>query len=76
MSKTYKLMIFLVHSGLESQRSNLTFSSIMSVEEFMEISYNQDVISEIVKYALDNFEYELSHSQICNGVSLFLEALN
>ena len=74
-TREYNAMMYVVHSGLESQRSKLTIQSDTTVENFSSQGDNEKVVMTIFNWCLENMNYELSNNQICNGINLFLIAL-
>jgi len=73
LSEKYKLLIYVVHSCLESNRNKLVVDGKTTVDNFRENKTNNDKCLEIHKFVLDNFIYELSWNQLANGINLFLK---
>jgi hypothetical protein len=74
MSTNYYLMMYYVHSYLESVKSELKFDKNTTVENFRAVPENDAHCKKVFEYGLSQFNYELSHNQVCNGINLLLKS--
>ncbi len=73
-SDKYTLLVFYVQSCLIAVRKDLIVTPATTVENFQDDKKNAGICQGIFKSALDQYNYELSHNQMCNGINLFLKA--
>jgi hypothetical protein len=74
MTEKYRLLVYYVHSYLESVRGELKITKDTTVENFREDPDNESHCKRVFTYALKQFDYELSNSQVSNGINLLLIA--
>ena len=74
MTEKYKLLMYAVHSCLENNRKDLIIDQHTTVDNFRNNEVNEKYCLEIHKWALDNWDYDLSWNQMANGINLFLKA--
>jgi hypothetical protein len=65
--------MYYVHSYLESVKSELKFDKNTTVENFRDVPENDAHCKKVFEYGLSQFNYELSHNQVCNGEVKFVE---
>lgn len=73
----YQLIIHYVHSLLEQNRERFLFfekHEVDMIHDFLTYQPNQKILAEITKLAKTTFEYDISFSQQCNAVELFLKS--
>lgn len=73
-SDKYILLMYFVHSMLESRKNELVFDENTTVENFRENEINNKKCLDIHEICLTHYDYELSWNQIANGINLFLNA--
>ena len=74
MTDKYTLLMYYVHSYLESVKGELYYNQDTTVENFADNKINEKHCSEIFKHSLAQYNYELSYNQVANGINLFLKA--
>jgi len=74
MTEKYHLLIYAVHSFLESNRNELFVDENTTVENFQKNPINNKKCMDVFKYTFENYNYELSNNQVCNAINLFLKA--
>jgi|WetSurMetagenome_2_1015567.scaffolds.fasta_scaffold411324_2 hypothetical protein len=74
MSEKYHLLIYYVHSYLESVRTELHYDEKTTVDNFRDNPVNNKHCLDAFSAALTQWEYELSWNQVANGINLFLKA--
>jgi hypothetical protein len=71
-SDKYFLLIYFVHSYLESVKKDLVYDKSTTVENFRDHEPNNAHCLLIGKHSLTQWNYELSWNQVAQGISLFL----
>ena len=66
-------MIYFVHATIDMYNKNIIARHSFGVEDFMEA--NRALIQRVGIEAKNIFDYELSHRQMCIGVSSYLTTL-
>ncbi len=74
MTEKYTLLIYCIHSALESHRKELKVTIDTTVENFRDKPENEAMCKTIFDNILIQWNYELSNNQMCNGINLFLQA--
>jgi uncharacterized protein YpuA (DUF1002 family) len=74
VSDKYTLLVYYVHSYLESVSNELVVTKDSTVENFRDNKVNEAHCSKICKHSLTQYNYELSNNQVCNGINLFLKS--
>ena len=74
MTEKYKLLINVIHSHLELNRSKLIIDNLTTVENFRDNEINNQKCLDIHKFILAEYHYELSWNQVANGINLLLKA--
>lgn len=74
LREKYIMLIYCVHSYLESVRHELIVTDKTTVENFRDEEVNKNHCLRVHKFTLENYNYELSNNQVCNAINLFLEA--
>lgn len=74
MTDKYFLLMYYVHSYLESVRDELKIDENTTVENFSDQPKNEFHRNKVFEYSLTQWNYELSCNQVSNGINLFLEA--
>jgi hypothetical protein len=74
MTDNYYLLVYYVHSYLESVKAELIFNKKTTVENFRLNKENDRHCNLIFDYCLTQWNYELSYNQVANGINLFLKA--
>ncbi len=73
-SEKYTLLMYYVHSYLESVRAELKITDETTVDNFRNAQENERHCNIIFQYCLKQWEYELSYNQVANGIDLLLKA--
>jgi hypothetical protein len=71
-TRTYVLIMYMIHSALESYKRELIITEDTTVENFDEAPENKKITDMIFKTTLESYNYEISHNQMCNGINLLL----
>lgn len=74
MTEKYHLLIYYVHSYLESVKNQLHYDENTTVENFRNNSVNNKHCLDAFAASLNQWNYELSWNQVANGINLFLKA--
>lgn len=74
MSDKYRLLMYYVHSYLESVRTELKITKETTVENFREQPENEAHCKKVFEHSLTEWNYELSYNQVANGINLLLQA--
>jgi hypothetical protein len=70
MTEKYTLLMYYVHSYLESVRDELKITKDTTVENFRNQPENETHCKKVFDHSLTQWNYELSYNQIANGVNL------
>lgn len=73
MSDKYLMLMYVIHSLLETNRKELEITETTTVENFRESEKNNSKCLDIHNWILENFKYELSWNQIANGINILLK---
>lgn len=73
MSDKYLLLVYYVHSYLETVKHELKIDKTTTVDNFRNQPENETHCKKIFEHSLSQWNYELSYNQIANGINLLLE---
>lgn len=74
MTDKYALLMYYVHSYLESVRHELKITKDTTVENFRDNPENEAHCKLVFDHSLSQWNYELSYNQIANGINLLLKS--